>query len=94
VSKVSGNCVPSITAPYMLDDTIEGFYLWNPIKLGYVTYYAAKAMAEGKITGKPGESITVDKGKWPGVYTIGKDGQIITGEPVQFTKDNVKDFDF
>ncbi len=92
--KLSGNCVPSITAPYMLDGTIEGFYLWNPVKLGYVTYYAAKAMADGKITGKPGEAITIDKGKWPGTYTIGQDGQIVTGEPVQFTKDNVKDFNF
>src|SRR5258707_10425312 len=64
--KVSGNCVPSITSKYMLDGTIEGFYLWDPIKLGYVTYYAARAMVDGKITGKPGESITIDKGKWPG----------------------------
>jgi rhamnose transport system substrate-binding protein len=92
--KVSGNCVPSITAPYMLDGTIEGFYLWDPVKLGYVTYYAAKAMVDGKITGKPGEKVTVENGKWPGTYTIGENGQIITGEPVQFTKDNVKNFDF
>src|SRR3984957_12630378 len=50
--KVSGNCVPSITGKYMLDGTIQGFYLWDPIKLGYVTYYAAKYLAEGKIQGK------------------------------------------
>jgi rhamnose transport system substrate-binding protein len=92
--KVSGNCVPSITSKYMLDGTIEGFYLWDPIKLGYVTYYAARAMAEGKITGKPGETITIDKGKWPGTYKIGDDGEMITGEPLQFTKDNYKDYDF
>jgi len=92
--KVSGNCVPSITSKYMLDGTIEGFYLWNPIKLGYVTYYAARAFVDGKITGKPGDSFTVDKGKWPGTYKIGDNGQIITGEPLQFTKDNYKDYDF
>src|SRR5260370_36950004 len=39
--KISGNCVPSITSKYMLDGTIQGFTLWDPIKLGYVTYYAA-----------------------------------------------------
>ena len=94
VIKVSGNCVPSITAKYMLNGTIEGFYLWDPIKLGYVTYYAAKNMAEGKITGKPGESFTVATGKWPGTYTIGQDGQLITGEPLQFTAENYKDYDF
>ena len=92
--KVSGNCVPSITSKYMLDGTIEGFYLWDPIKLGYVTYYAAKNFAEGKIAGKPGDSFTVKEGKWPGTYTIGDNGQIITGEPLQFTKDNYKDYDF
>ena len=92
--KVSGNCVPSITAKYMLDGTISGFYLWNPTKLGYVTYYAAKALVDGKITGKAGESFTIDSGKWPGTYTIGDNQQIITGEPVEFTKDNYKDFNF
>jgi rhamnose transport system substrate-binding protein len=92
--KLSGNCVPSITSKYMLDGTIGGFYLWDPSKLGYVTYYAAKALVDGKITGKPGDSFVIDKGKWPGTYTIGQDGQIITGKPVEFTKDNYKDFDF
>jgi rhamnose transport system substrate-binding protein len=92
--KLSGNCVPSITADYMLNGTIGGFYLWDPSKLGYVTYYAAKALVDGTITGKPGESFTIESGKWPGTYTIGEDGQIITGEPVEFTKDNYKDFAF
>jgi rhamnose transport system substrate-binding protein len=92
--KVSGNCVPSITAKYMLDGTIEGFYLWDPIKLGYVTYYAAKNLAEGKIAGKAGESFTISNGKWPGTYTIDETGQIITGEPLQFTAENYKDYQF
>ena len=51
--KLSGNCVPSITSKYMLDGTIGGFYLWDPSKLGYVTYYAAMNLAEGKITASP-----------------------------------------
>src|SRR5580704_17478110 len=92
--KLSGNCVPSITSKYMLDGTIGGFYLWDPSKLGYVTYYAAMALADGKITGKPGDSFTIEKGKWPGTYTIGQNGQIITGQPVEFTKDNYKNFNF
>jgi rhamnose transport system substrate-binding protein len=92
--KVSGNCVPSITSKYMLDGTIEGFYLWDPIKLGYVTYYAAKNMAEGKFGGKVGDSFTIKEGKWPGTYKIDSTGQIITGEPLQFTEANYKDYDF
>jgi rhamnose transport system substrate-binding protein len=92
--KLSGTCVPSITSKYMLDGTIEGFYLWDPIKLGYVTYYAAKNFAEGKIEGKPGDSFTIKDGKWPGTYKIGDNHEIVTGEPLQFTKDNYKDYDF
>lgn len=91
---ISGNCVPSITSKYMLDGTIQGFYLWDPIKLGYVTYYAAKYFAEGKIQGKPGDSFTIASGKWPGKYEIDSSGQIITGEPLQFTPDNVKNYNF
>jgi rhamnose transport system substrate-binding protein len=92
--KVSGNCVPSITGKYMLDGTIQGFYLWDPIKLGYVTYYAAKNLVEGKIQGKSGDSFTIKDGKWPGKYEIDSTGQIITGEPLQFTPDNIKDYNF
>ncbi len=92
--KVSGNCVPSITADYMLDGTIEGFYLWDPIKLGYVTYYAAKLMSEGKFGGKIGDSFTIADGKWPGTYKVDETGQIITGEPLQFTAENYKDYNF
>jgi rhamnose transport system substrate-binding protein len=92
--KVSGNCVPSITGKYMLDGTIQGFYLWDPIKLGYVTYYAAKNLVEGKIQGKAGDSFTIKDGKWPGKYEIDATGQIITGEPLQFTPDNIKDYNF
>jgi rhamnose transport system substrate-binding protein len=92
--KVSGNCVPSITSKYMLNGTIEGFYLWDPIKLGYVTYYAAKYLTEGKIKGEVGDSFTITDGKWPGTYTIDETHQIITGEPLQFTAENYKDYDF
>jgi rhamnose transport system substrate-binding protein len=94
VIKVSGNCVPSITGKYMLDGTIQGFYLWDPIKLGYVTYYAAKYLSEGKIQGKAGDSFTIKDGKWPGKYEIDSTGQIITGEPLQFTSENIKDYNF
>ena len=92
--KVSGLCVPSITTKYMLDGTIGWFHLWDPIRLGYVTYYAAKYFAEGKIQGNPGDSFTIDKGKWPGTYTILPSHEIITGEPLRFTAENVKDYQF
>lgn len=90
--KLAGLCVPSITAEYMLDGTIEAFYLWDPIKLGYITYYAAKHMADGTIAGKSGDSFTIPEGtKWPGTYTIGDNGEIVTGEPLQYTEANYQE---
>jgi rhamnose transport system substrate-binding protein len=90
--KLAGTCVPSITAKYMLDGTIGFFYLWDPIRLGYVTYYAAKYFAEGKIKGMPGDSFTIaDGNKWPGTYTIGDNHEIVTGGPLQYTEANYKD---
>lgn len=92
--KLAGGCVPSITKKYMLDGTIQAFLLWDPIKLGYITYYAAKYFADGKIHGNPGDSFTIHKGKWPGTYTIGQNHEIITGQPLQFTPQNVNEYDF
>jgi len=92
--KLVGTCVPSITAKYMLDGTIQGFYLWDPVKLGYITYYAAKLFSEGKIQGKVGDTFTIKEGKWPGNYEINSNGQIVTGQPLQYTADNVKENDY
>jgi rhamnose transport system substrate-binding protein len=81
----------------MLDGTIQAFYLWDPIKLGYVTYYAAKALVDGEIQGKPGESITIPEGrKWPGTYTIIPDlgAQIVTGDPLEYTAENYKEHNY
>ena len=76
----------------MLDGTIQVFYLWDPIKLGYVTYYAAKAMVDGEIEGKAGDTITIPEGrKWPGTYTIIPDlgAQIVTGGPLEYTPEGI-----
>ncbi|MDQ2803950.1 MAG: substrate-binding domain-containing protein, partial [Pseudomonadota bacterium] len=93
--KLAGLCVPSITSKYMLDGTMQVFYLWDPVKLGYITYYAAKYYTEGKIAGKIGDSFTIPAGrKWPGTYTISPSGDIITGGPLEYTKENYKQYHY
>jgi rhamnose transport system substrate-binding protein len=92
--KLTALCVPSITAKYMLNGTMQVFYLWDPIKLGYITYYAAKYFHEGKIKGKPGDTFTIEKGKFPGKYTILPNQEIVTGEPMQFTEANLKEHNY
>jgi rhamnose transport system substrate-binding protein len=97
VIKLAGMCVPSITSEYMLNGTIGAFYLWDPIKLGYVTYYAAKLMVDGTLKGEVGESFTIPEGrKWPGTYTIIPDigGQIVTGGPLEYTAENYKEHNY
>ena len=50
---------------------------------------------EGKIEGKPGDSFTIEAGnKWPGTYTIGDNGEIVTGEPLQYTEANYKEHEY
>lgn len=95
--KLAGMCVPSITSEYMLNGTIQVFYLWDPIKLGYVTYYAAKMLVDGDLKGEAGETFTIPEGrKWPGTYTIIPDlgTQIVTGGPLEYTVENYKDHDY
>ena len=47
--------------------------------------------SEGKIEGKPGDSFTIEAGnKWPGTYTIGDNGEIVTGDPLQYTADELQ----
>ncbi|MBV9758792.1 MAG: substrate-binding domain-containing protein [Alphaproteobacteria bacterium] len=94
VIKLAGLCVPSITAKYMLDGTIGAFYLWDPVKLGYITFYAAKLFAEGKIRGQPGDTFTITNGKWPGTYKIGDNHEIVTGQPLQFNEANLKENEY
>lgn len=93
--KLAGMCVPSITSEYMHNGTIQAFYLWDPIKLGYVTFYAAKLMHEGTLTGDMGESFTIPEGRrWPGTYTIAEPGEIVTGGPLEYTPKNVSEHQY
>ncbi|MBV8813578.1 MAG: rhamnose ABC transporter substrate-binding protein [Verrucomicrobia bacterium] len=64
---------------------------WNVKDLGYLTYYAAQALAQGKITGKEGE--TFDAGRL-GKFTIGERGEVVLGPARIVTPQNVGDFAF
>ena len=64
---------------------------WNVKDLGYLTYYAAQALAQGKITGKEGE--TFDAGRL-GNFTIGTRGEVVLGPAKIVTPENVADFAF
>jgi rhamnose transport system substrate-binding protein len=92
---LTGLGLPSQMKKYVHNGTVKAFALWNPEDLGYLAGYAVSALADGKITGKVGETFTAGK---LGKYTIikGPDGkpQVILGPPFEFTVKNVDKFNF
>ena len=76
---------------YVEDGTVEAFALWNPGDLGYLAAYAAKALADGEITGEEGDTFKAGE---LGEYTVGADGVVLLGDPSVFNADNIDDFDF
>ncbi|MFG2624614.1 rhamnose ABC transporter substrate-binding protein [Streptomyces sp. NPDC048473] len=88
---LNGLGTPNQMRKYVKDGTVEQFSLWNPEELGYLGSYAAAALASGQITGAEGEKFKAGK---LGEYTIGKDGEVILGEPTVFDRKNIDKFNF
>jgi rhamnose transport system substrate-binding protein len=64
---------------------------WNVTDLGYLTYYAAQAVAMCTITGAEGEKFTAGR---LGDYTIGAAGEVVLGPADIVTPENVSQFKF
>jgi hypothetical protein len=67
----------------------QSVILWKTVDLGYLTVYAAKALADGTL--KPGAT-TFNAGKL-GTMEI-KGDNILLGKPFIFNKENIDGFDF
>ncbi|GAK59277.1 sugar ABC transporter, sugar-binding protein [Candidatus Vecturithrix granuli] len=84
-----GISVPSMMRPYVKEEVIESFVLWDPVKLGYLTVWAAKELLEGR-----------DFAEWTEVPNVGKveyvadKKMLVLGPPTVFTKENVDNYDF
>lgn len=64
---------------------------WNVTDLGYLTYYAAQAVAMCKIAGAEGEKFTAGR---LGEYTVGVAGEVVLGPADIVTPNNVNEFKF
>ena len=53
---LTGLGTPNQMREYVEDGTVTAFALWNPGDLGYLAAYAAKALADGDITGEAGDT--------------------------------------
>jgi rhamnose transport system permease protein len=87
--KVIGLSLPNDNKPYVHAGITEAVILWNTMDLGYLTVYAADAVARGTL--KPGDKsfATPRLGK----REIQGDN-IILGKPFTFDKNNIDQFDF
>jgi rhamnose transport system substrate-binding protein len=88
---LTGLGTPNQMREYVKDGTVTAFALWNPADLGTLAAYAAKAMVDGDITGKEGDTFTAGD---LGEFTVGKDGAVLLGDPFVFDADNIDTFDF
>jgi rhamnose transport system substrate-binding protein len=88
---LTGLGTPDQMRSYVKNGTVTEFALWNPNDLGYLAAYAAKALVDGTITGKEGDTFTAGK---LGKFTVGKDATVLLGDPYKFNKSNIDKFHF
>jgi rhamnose transport system substrate-binding protein len=88
--KLTGLAPATFMKKYIVDGSAQDIW-WNVKDLGYLTYYAAQAVAQCKVTGKKGETFTAGR---LGNYTIGVDGEVVLGPADIVTPKNVENFKF
>jgi ABC-type sugar transport system substrate-binding protein len=89
VVKVLGLGLPNENKIYVHDGVTQSVILWNTMDLGYLTVYAADALARGTL--KTGD--TNFTAGTLGTFQISGDN-ILLGKPFIFNKDNIDQFDF
>jgi rhamnose transport system substrate-binding protein len=88
---LTGLGLPNEMRKYVKDGTVKEFALWDPAQLGYVAAFAGKALADGTITGKPGDKFTAGE---LGEKTVGENSIVIVGPPTRFNADNIDKYNF
>lgn len=87
--KITGLSLPNMNKPYVKDGVIESVVLWNTLDLGYLTVYAANALATGTLK-RGDKELTAGR--------LGKievaDDEVRLGAPFIFNKGNIDNFNF
>lgn len=86
---VTGLSTPNDMKAYVKDGTVKSVLLWNTGDLGYLTVEVAEALATGKL--KPGAASFTSKKL--GEKKIEGDN-ILLGNTIVFTKDNIDQYNF
>jgi rhamnose transport system permease protein len=87
--KVIGLGLPNDNKPFVKAGITDAVVLWNTMDLGYLTIHAAKGVKEGKLKGG---ATKFTAGRLGTVDVAGDN--VLLGQPLTFTKDNIDQFDF
>lgn len=88
--KLTGLAPASLIRDFIAEGNVQDIW-WNVTDLGYLTMYAAKAVASCATDGATGDSF--DAGDL-GEYTVGESGVVILGPSEVVTPENVDEFAF
>lgn len=86
---VTGLSTPNDMKKFVHSGTVKSVVLWNTVDLGYLTIYVAEALATGKLV-EGAASFTAGR---LGERKIAGDN-VLLGDILVFTKDNIDDYDF
>jgi rhamnose transport system substrate-binding protein len=86
---VIGLSLPNINKPYVHSGVVQTVVLWDTRNLGYLAVYASWLMTERRLS--PGAT-SLQAGRLGTIKVDGSD--VILGEPLKFTKNNIDAFDF
>ncbi|MFW5693910.1 MAG: rhamnose ABC transporter substrate-binding protein [Alkalispirochaeta sp.] len=90
---VTGLGLPSEMAEYIENGATPYMFLWNPIDVGYLTAYAATALASGDITGAEGETFSAGRlGDFEIVEASDGGTEVLLGAPFRFDPDNIDEW--
>lgn len=87
--KLVGLATPSGMKQFLKSGSAQSATLWDPKKLGYLTVVIANDLLNGK-TPTDGEDVQ-NVGK---IKFVSDNNEVIMGDPLDFTKDNVDQFGF
>lgn len=88
--KLTGLAPATLIKKYIQNGSVQDIW-WNVKDLGYLTYYAAQAVAQCKLTGKEDEEFTAGR---LGSYKVGAKGEVLLGPAQIVTPANVEEFKF
>jgi rhamnose transport system substrate-binding protein len=89
---VVGNSTPNAIRDYIKDGQIKSAVLWDPVAHGYLTVYTAYELAKSGIAADQ-EFNAGHLGKFK-PFKTDKGIEILLGDPLIFTKDNIDNYHF